>query len=65
MRKLDLKGGAPKENEIPDMDEIPDMEEEDLEGDSAHVVAKPQKSAYVIWLLGWQFLTFILGQPTL
>lgn len=38
---LNLGGRPSTEAGIPDMDDIPDMEEEDLEGSSAAVVAKP------------------------
>ena len=38
---LNLGGRPSTEADIPDMDDIPDMEEEDLEGSSAAVVAKP------------------------
>ena len=38
---LNLGGRPSTEAAIPDMDDIPDMEEEDLEGSSAAVVAKP------------------------
>jgi ubiquitin-like-conjugating enzyme ATG3 len=38
---LNLGDRPSTEADIPDMDDIPDMEEEDLEGSSAAVVAKP------------------------
>jgi len=38
---LNLGGRPSTEAGIPDMDDIPDMEEDDLEGSSAAVVAKP------------------------
>jgi ubiquitin-like-conjugating enzyme ATG3 len=38
---LNLGGRPSTEAGIPDMEDIPDMEEEDLEGSSAAVIAKP------------------------
>ena len=38
---MNLGGRPSTEAGIPDMDDIPDMEEDDLEGSSAAVVAKP------------------------